>query len=240
MSRIRTLKPEFWKHERLSALPEAAHMLAAALLNYADDDGYFNANPKLVQAECCPLREPSVSVHDSLNMLSSVGYLRLGTGSDGRRYGHIVTFSDHQRINRHTASKIKELEIVWEEAVITHTQLTEPSHLEGKGMEGNGREVERASAPIEKKSRKQPLPADFPLTEPLLAKAKAALQTAGKGDVDFRAEFARFCNHFWAPDSRNRLKSDWERAFVNWCLSEYAKPSISDGKFRLTPLGAGG
>ena len=138
MSRIRTVKPEFWKHEELSALPEAVHMLAASLLNYADDEGYFNANPKLVQAECCPLREPSVSVHDALTMLSKIGYLALGTGDDGKRYGRVVNFEQHQRINRKTHSKIKKIEIVWDDSVSAHTQLTEVLPLEGKGRERKG------------------------------------------------------------------------------------------------------
>ena len=111
MARIRTIKPEFWRHEDLSELPEATHLLAAALLNYADDEGYFNANPKLVQAECCPLRELSVNIHDSLNQLVSIAYLALGTGEDGKRYGHILNFKEHQRINRPTESKINKLSI---------------------------------------------------------------------------------------------------------------------------------
>lgn len=136
MSRIRTIKPEFWKNERLSELPEAAHMLAAALLNYADDEGYFNANPKLIQGECFPLRELSVSIPDGLTQLADDGYLRLGKGADGKRYGHIVHFSDHQKINRPTASKIKAMQVSWEDAGITHAQLTESSLLEGN-REGN-------------------------------------------------------------------------------------------------------
>jgi hypothetical protein len=143
MGRIRTIKPEFWRNENLSELPEATHLLAAALLNYCDDDGYFNANEKLIQSECCPLREPSVSITDSLTHLLNIGYLRLGTGEDGRRYGHIIKFLDHQRINRPTASKIKRLEIEWEGSSIPHTHLNEPSSPEGKGKEeeGNGNGV---------------------------------------------------------------------------------------------------
>ncbi len=137
MARIRTLKPEFWKHEGLSELPEATHMLAAALLNYADDEGYFNANPRLVHAECCPLREPSVSVHDSLLMLSKIDYIRLGTGQDGKRYGHIQKFADHQRINRPTPSKINSIRISWDDPSSTHTQLTEPSLPEKEQGTGN-------------------------------------------------------------------------------------------------------
>jgi hypothetical protein len=138
VARIRTIKPEFWKHEDLSELPEATHMLAAALLNHADDEGYFNANPALVRAECCPLREPSVSVHDSLISLAKIGYLQLGAGTDGKRYGRIVKFDDHQRVNRPTPSKIKDLVAVWEDSPRTHPQLSEHSPPERKGKEGKG------------------------------------------------------------------------------------------------------
>lgn len=139
MARIRTIKPEFWTHEDLSALPEATHMLAAALLNHADDEGYFNANPGLVRAACCPLREPSVSVQDSLRLLAGIGFIKLGTGSDGKRYGMVVTFDDHQRVNRPTLSKIKGLVDVWEESRSAHAHLSEDSPPERKGT-GKGKE----------------------------------------------------------------------------------------------------
>lgn len=116
MARIRTIKPEFWKHEALSELPESTHLLAAALLNYADDFGYFNANPKLVQAECSPLREPSVSIPESFRRLQAVGYIRLGTGADGRRYGMVIHFSEHQRVSHPTKSKIEDISITWDDS----------------------------------------------------------------------------------------------------------------------------
>lgn len=114
MARIRTIKPEFWQHEALSALAPETHMLAAALLNYADDEGYFNANPKLVKAACCPLRDDSVTTTVALRELSDVGYIELGKASDGRSFGRIVKFCDHQTINKPKASKIKGLSITWE------------------------------------------------------------------------------------------------------------------------------
>ena len=107
MARIRTIKPEFWKHEELSELPPETHMLAAALLNYSDDEGYFNANPKLVKAECCPLRDDSMNIPDALQELSNIGYIRLGKGSDGKQYGQVVKFSEHQVISHKKPSKIK-------------------------------------------------------------------------------------------------------------------------------------
>jgi len=146
MARIRTIKPEFWQHEDLSELPEATHMLAAALLNHADDEGYFNANPRLLQAQCFPLREPSVSVQESLIHLSNVGYIRLYEGSDGKSYGHIVAFLEHQKVNRPTPSKIKHLCLDNVVSLSTHAQLSERSLPERKGKERKGKELSRVRA----------------------------------------------------------------------------------------------
>jgi len=140
MARIRTIKPEFWKHEELSELPPETHLLAAALLNYADDEGYFNANPKLIIAECCPLRDLSMSIQGSIKKLQSIGYIRIGSNGDGRKYGHIISFLVHQFINRPKPSKIKELKIVWEDAVTDHGGIHDDTLLEGKGKERKGRE----------------------------------------------------------------------------------------------------
>jgi hypothetical protein len=138
MARIRTIKPEFWTDERLSELPEAVHMLAAALLNYADDEGFFNANPALVKAACFPLREPSVSIHGGLTELSNIGYLQLFDGIDGRKYGWIVSFSKHQKINRPSPSRIRGLVRFSEDSVNAHGGLSESSLPEQGSGRGTG------------------------------------------------------------------------------------------------------
>lgn len=164
MARIRTIKPEFWKHEDLSALPEITHMLAAALLGYADDEGYFNANPALVKSECLPLRESSVSTQTSLQQLVEIGYIQIGRGEDGKRYGRVVKFDEHQRVNRPTPSKIKTIGIVWEDSVTAHAELSEPSSPERKGT-GKGREEENSScaAPASPSPAVDLLPAEPPV-----------------------------------------------------------------------------
>lgn len=147
--RIRTIKPDFHQHEKLSELPEATHLLAAALINYADDEGYFNANPGLVKAACSPLREPSVPVPVSLQYLSNIKYLRLGTTPDGKRVGHIINFLEHQVISHAKPSKIKDDGTVWDASnnvpvIVQDTSIlnrTELNRTELKGMEGG------ASAP---------------------------------------------------------------------------------------------
>lgn len=114
MARIRSLKPMFFQHDGLSALDAETHILAAGLLCYADDYGYFNANPKLIEAFVFPLRNLSVTVPEMLGSLSRIGYMELGKGADGRTYGHIVNFDKHQRVHNPSASVIKELEIDWQ------------------------------------------------------------------------------------------------------------------------------
>jgi hypothetical protein len=142
MARIRTVKPEFFTNEKLSALPPEIHLLAAGLLCYSDDEGYFNANPELVRAATCPLRKSSLSAQGMLNELSKIGYIRLGRSACGKRVGQVVGFLANQCINRPSASKLKELAIVWDD---THCGLTEDSYQEGKGKEGNGKEIIRAA-----------------------------------------------------------------------------------------------
>lgn len=181
MARIRTIKPEFWRHEELSELPEATHLLAAALLNYADDHGYFNANPALIKAECSPLREPSVSIHESLTHLSSIGYIQLGKCPNGRRIGRVVAFDKHQRVNRPSESKFAGVSITWD----AEKRLTESSvNAHGALTAGTGnREQGRGTG----KGKEPALPA-CATDEPLVEDAKAAVEYLnGRCNREFRA-----------------------------------------------------
>lgn len=112
MARIRTIKPEFWTDEDMAEVSEAACLLAIGLLNYADDEGYFNANPKLIKAAVFPIREPSVTIPVMLRELSNRGYLTLFSSSDSKHFGLINNFAKHQVVNKPRASKIKGMKLV--------------------------------------------------------------------------------------------------------------------------------
>lgn len=132
MARIRTIKPEFYQDEDLATVSEPAFILAAGLLNHADDEGYFKAHPGLIKAAVFPLREPSVNIHGMLTELSNVGYIRLFEGSDGKQYGRITNFTKHQKVNRPSPSKIKPLQRFTENSVNPHGGLT-PGKEQGTG-----------------------------------------------------------------------------------------------------------
>lgn len=135
MARIRTIKPTFWTDEDMAEVSEAACLLAIGLLNYADDEGYFNANPKLIKAAVFPLREPSGSIPVLLQELSNCGYIRLFSAQNGKRFGLIINFTKHQVINKKTISKIKEMDLIPEDYGSDTGEL--PPGKEGKGKERN-------------------------------------------------------------------------------------------------------
>jgi hypothetical protein len=138
MARIRTIKPEFWTDEDLALLDPRTQLLAIGLLNHSDDEGYFKAHPLIIKATIFPFSEDSVSIHDMLKQLENVGYLVLFKGTDGKAYGIVSNFLEHQRINRPTPSKIKELQLLSEDSVSGQGDITEDSPPERKGKERKG------------------------------------------------------------------------------------------------------
>lgn len=136
--RIRTIKPEFWLNEDIAEFPESTRLLAIGLLNYADDDGYFKANASLIKAAIFPLHEPSSSIPVMLQELSSVDYIRLGIGKDGKEYGRVTKFCEHQVISHPKASKIKPLCELLERSSNVPVSIQYPSDPELNRIELKG------------------------------------------------------------------------------------------------------
>lgn len=127
----------------MAELSDSALLLAIGLLNFADDEGYFSANIALIRAAIFPLRK-TPAIDALLAELTKVHYIEIATGTDGRRYGRVLKFAEHQRINRPSESLIA---AVWksdggltEHSVNDHGGLTDGSLPEGKGSgkEGEG------------------------------------------------------------------------------------------------------
>lgn len=146
MGRIRTIKPEFHAHEELSALPAETHLFAGALVNYADDYGYFNANPVLVKAGTNPLREDKTKIEDQLEQLEKIGYIEVRR-SGIKHYGRILKFDEHQRVSHPSPSKIKDK---FESLPKSSGEVPEPLRPEGKGREqgtGKGMDISETTSP---------------------------------------------------------------------------------------------
>jgi len=129
--RIRTIKPEFWQNETIASLSEFTRLLAIALLNYADDHGYFMANHKLIKGNLFPFEDDSKKILRSIQELSCVGYLELGSDSKGRSVARVANFTKHQRVDKPKPSSIKEDFTIQDESQMDHGCIL-------GGMEGNG------------------------------------------------------------------------------------------------------
>lgn len=138
--RIRTVKPAFWANEKMAALPDFARLLALGLLNYADDFGYFWANPLMIRGALFPFDEDSSKVRKALAQLAVEGYLRIGKTPDGREAGHIINFTKHQRVDRPAASEIQPLVSFDDDSANVLRLFDDESSLDRKGMEGIGRD----------------------------------------------------------------------------------------------------
>ena len=142
MPRIRTVKPEMAQDEDLAQCSVLAQLLAVRILCQADDEGYFKSHPQLILANCFPLLEDvdSVSTHGALIELYKHGYLWLGEGTDGKRYGKVRGFTNHQVISRPSPSKFKDL--VDTTVPFSEDSMSAPRRKgkERKGKERNGKE----------------------------------------------------------------------------------------------------
>lgn len=106
--RIRTLKPEFWTHPVLIRLESATRLLAIALLNYADDDGYFYADEDLIRGSLMP-KETSTNIRRSIDELAEIQWIHIVEHPTHGPIGYIDNFRKHQRIDRPKKSTIKDL-----------------------------------------------------------------------------------------------------------------------------------
>lgn len=101
MARIRSVKPEFFRHELLQDLeaahPEAHPMLVfAGLWCHCDKNGTFPWKPRTLKLDILPFLDFDLGA--SLVLLGENGLLKVFE-SGGERYGVIPTFREHQRIS---------------------------------------------------------------------------------------------------------------------------------------------
>jgi hypothetical protein len=106
--RIRTLKPEVWQNEKVGALNHTERVLFVGLITMADDDGRLRALPSAVGGHVFPYDDLSPKrIGSLLERLEEVGLVRLYEYA-GKPYAWIVGWSEHQKINRKTDSKLPE------------------------------------------------------------------------------------------------------------------------------------
>jgi hypothetical protein len=124
----------------MSRLDDKTRLVAIGLLNLADDEGYFMADPLFVKSQLFPFTDDSLRIHGALTTLSTIGWIEAIKHPTHGPIARVVNFRKHQKINRPTPSKIKAYWIN-DDSLRIHGGLTEDSLLEqgtGNREQGNG------------------------------------------------------------------------------------------------------
>lgn len=132
MARIRTIKPEAFASESLATVSLAAERTFFGLLTQADDHGRFRDQPAVIAGLLWSLRPEHnpVDVDDDLTQLASSRLICRYEGDDGKRYLHVVTWRQHQKINRPSGVRFPACP---HHDVEQHTP--DPPHTHGDGAE---------------------------------------------------------------------------------------------------------
>jgi len=176
MARIRTVKPEFFRHEGLQDLerdnPGQYVMLTfIGLWSLCDKAGRFEWRPRTIKLDILPFIE--FEMEKTLALLECFSYVRRYE-IDGKQYGEVPSFSDHQRITGKEAQDgtkypepIDYIEINNGES--TGKQQGSTREATGSpGREGKGREREKEGKGMDL------VKSSPPIHPPIMAKAGAA------------------------------------------------------------------
>ncbi|WP_342643466.1 hypothetical protein [Rhodoligotrophos ferricapiens] len=136
MARIRTIKPDFFRHEQLFEAEVACglplRLAFAGLWTVADREGRFRWQPRVLKLDVLPFDD--VDFREVLSALECHGFIRQYE-VDGELFGHIPSWGKHQHINqREPASSIP---APYDACACMCENI--PAHWEG---EGKGREEE--------------------------------------------------------------------------------------------------
>lgn len=137
MARIRTIKPSFFTDQVLAGLPLTTRLTYIGLWTHVDDAGRAVDDARLVKAALWPLDDGQTvkKVDQDLARLAGVGRIERYE-VDGRRYLAVLRW-DHQRINRPQPSSLPPPPSRTDHSVNPHGAISDGSHQEGKGKEGN-------------------------------------------------------------------------------------------------------
>lgn len=105
--RIRSIKPEFFTSEAVAELNFRQRLLWEGLWCHQDDDGRCRDNARVIKGAVFPLDDEVTAelVEDDLVTLEKRGRI-IRYSAEGRSYIATVNFSEHQKPNRPTPSKL--------------------------------------------------------------------------------------------------------------------------------------
>lgn len=213
MSRIRTIKPEFFTSSDILALTPLARLFYVSLWCEADREGLLNWNPETLKFRYLP--KDKVEIEALANELIEQNLIVILIGDDGKEYAEIPSFTSHQVINNRESASI-----LLSRVKGASPRVQAEGRKEGKGREGKSRDAVAPKArfdPVEELAARGVLPqtADDWLT---LRKSKRAVVTltvlneiiaeADKAGMSLDRALAYSCRQGWQGFKASWVKDD--------------------------------
>ena len=214
MSRIRTIKPEFFTSADIVCMTPLSRLFYASLWCEADRDGRLKWDVKTLKLRYFPADDCDIS--SMANELLENGLIVIYE-VDGKSFAEIPSFTTHQVINNREAESIipaRNSKETQSKDVSGHSHFTRESGVSGEGKEGReGKGKEGAS------KRETLIPENFAVSENVRAWADE------KGYDQLDAHLANFIDSCKAKGYKYR---DWDAAFrgaisKNWAKVEQKK-----------------
>lgn len=154
MSRIRSIKPEFWTSEQVVSMSRDARLLFIAMWNFADDFGIIPASAKSLKMKALPGDDITIEQVNGLirEMIDQGLVVAFESEKDGQQYLEVTGWNRHQRVDRPNSKYPKNI-TQNQNSTSTRRMLddrstsstprsgVEWSGKEGKGKEGSGCEA---------------------------------------------------------------------------------------------------
>lgn len=238
MARIRTIKPEFFRHEELFELERETglpiRVAFAGLWTAADREGRFEWRPRQLKLDCLPYDD--VDFSRVLHALTTRGFVQKYT-VEGVEYGCIPSWSRHQNINNRESQStipapdetLEESDSSTREPRVSHASSTRQGNYQGEG-EGEG---ERNISPHTHRARV----GAYAMTLDWRPDQNAwdlYAKRAGITDADLTNERLTEFTGYWHAEQSIQTESQWVHKLVS-----HIKRLRTQGGNHVKPTGTG-
>lgn len=143
MARIRTIKPDFFRHEQLFESEKSCklplRLAFAGLFTAADRQGRFRWQPRVLKLDVLPFDD--VDFGKVLDALAAHGFI-VKYEMDGEFFGHIPSWCKHQHINQREAESVIPAPDSEGASICAHVHAHGEGEGNRKGREGKEISVE--------------------------------------------------------------------------------------------------
>lgn len=194
MSRIRTIKPEFFTSSDIVSLSPLARLFYVSLWCESDREGRLSWNTKTLKIRYFPADD--CNIDELADELITVGMIEIYE-IDGKQYAEIPSFKSHQVINNRES-----------ESILPPRVKDACKRVSGEGRKEGKERKEGAS------KRETVIPDHFSISENVKQWAKE------KGFNNLDRHLEHFIN---TAKAKGYKYIDWDRAFMNAISSNWAK-----------------